>query len=243
MDADRTLAEHLAEAARSLAAEPDPQSTMDLAVELAVKTVQGCDAAGISLVQRGGKVTTAAWTADTVLACDLLQYELGEGPCLDATWDEPVVHSRDLAHETRWPAWSSRVAQEHSARSMLCLRLFTDSRTLGALNLYAVLPEAFDTRDRDEGLALAALVATTVADAQENAALLRALDTRTVIGQACGILMERFSLGDNAAFQVLARVSSQTNVRVSDVARELVETRQLAGLTDQGRDDTPSDER
>ena len=154
MDADRTLAEQLAAAARSLEAEPDPQATMEMAVQLSVKTIDGCDAAGISLIEGRSRLTTPAYSADMVLACDLLQYELDEGPCLDATWDEQVVHSSDLLYDARWPAWAPRVARDHDARSMLCLRLFTEARTIGALNLYANLPGAFDAADLEEAYAL-----------------------------------------------------------------------------------------
>ncbi|MCF6377381.1 GAF and ANTAR domain-containing protein [Nocardioides KLBMP 9356] len=239
MDSDGKLAEQVASSARSLEAEPDPQSTMEMAVQLAVTTIDGCDAAGITLVGRGSRLSTPAYSDDNVLACDLLQYELREGPCLDATWDEPVVHSPDLLYDARWPAWAPRVARDHHARSMLCLRLFTEARTIGALNLYASAPGSFEATDHEEAYALAALVAIALAESQELANLARALDTRTVIGQACGILMERFDIGDSAAFKVLARVSSQSNVRVGVVAQEFVTTRRLAGVPD--REDASPD--
>lgn len=232
MEQARTLTERMADAARSLENEPGPQATMAAAVDLALACIGSADAAGITLVERDGQVTTPAYSSDLVLAGDLLQYELREGPCLDAIWDEPAIHSSDLAHEERWPTWAPRVARDLGARSMLCLRLFTDSRTLGALNLYALGPGAFDAHDLEEGIALAAHVAVAMAAAQQGAQLAHALDTRTVIGQATGILMERFGLDEAGAFRVLTRVSSQTNMRVRDLSRELVQTRHLDGLPD-----------
>jgi GAF domain-containing protein len=230
MGRERSLSDRMADAARALQAEPDVTTTMAAAVDLATRTVSGCDEAGITLVERHGRVTTPAYTHEVVLAGDLLQYELDEGPCLDAIWEHPVVHARDLEHETRWPAWAPRMAHEHDVHSMMCVRLYTDTKTLGALNLYAKAPGSFDAEDLDEATALATHVAIAVTHAQENADLVRALDTRTSIGQACGILMERFALDEAGAFRVLSRVSSQHNIRISALAREFVRTRHIDGV-------------
>jgi GAF domain-containing protein len=220
----------MVDAARDLQGEADPNATMEAAVRLAATNIRGCDAAGITLMRRRGRPETPAYTDDMALAGDLLQYTLGEGPCLDATWHERIVHSSDLADEPRWPTWAPRVARDHGARSMLCLQLFTHVDTLGALNLYSRTPSAFGLEDLDDGLALAAHIAVAVAASQRAEHLVQALDTRTVIGQACGILMERYELDSQRAFEVLARVSSQTNTKVRDLARELVDTGRLSTL-------------
>lgn len=226
--ADRpSLAERMVEAARELQDEPDPQTTMEAGVRLAAENVRDCDAAGITLAYRAGRLDTPAYTHDMALAGDLLQYELGEGPCLDAIWHDTIVHSADLATDPRWPAWAPRVAREHDARSMLCFQLFTYGEKLGALNLYSRTPDAFDADDRDDGLALAAHIAVAIAAAQQVEQLSHALDTRTMIGQAVGILTERYQLDPPLAFQVLTRISSHTNTKLRDVARELIDTGEL----------------
>ena len=226
----RALAERMAEAARALQDEGSTQTTMEVAVRLAVDNVRSCDAAAFSLVQRGGGLQTPAFSDEAALASDLLQYELGEGPCVDAAWEERLVHSGDLTGDPRWPAWGPRVVREHGVRSMLCVQLFTHSNTLGALNLYSRTPKAFDREDLDDGVALAAHVAIAVAASLNRADLRAALDTRTLIGQATGVLMERYGIDSAKAFALLSRVSSDSNTKVRELARELVDTGRIAAI-------------
>ena len=226
----RALAERMAEAARELQDEGSTQSTMEVAVRLAVDNVRGCDAAAFSLVRRGGGLETPASTSEAALAGDLLQYELGEGPCIDASWEDRLVQSGDLSGDPRWPVWGPRVAREHGFHSILCLQLFTRADTLGALNLYSRTPNAFEREDLDDGTALAAHVAIAISASQNRADLTLALDSRTVIGQATGVLMERYGIDAAKAFALLSRVSSESNTKVRDLARELVETGQIAAI-------------
>ena len=231
MRGDRqALAERMAEAARALQDETNTQTTMDVAVRLAVDNVRGCDAAAFSLVKRGGRLETPAYTDEAALAGDLLQYELGEGPCVDAAWEERLVHSGDLSGDPRWPTWGPRVVRELGVHSMLCLQLFTHANTLGALNLYSRTPNAFDREDLDDGVALAAHVAIALSASQNRADLVTALDSRTVIGQATGVLMERYGIDAAKAFALLSRVSSDSNTKIRDLARELVETGQISAI-------------
>lgn len=220
-----TLARQLANAARDLQEAAGAQGTMDRVVALALDLVPHAEHAGISLSHRHRPIDTPAATSDVVKRVDALQYDLGEGPCLDALHHEPSVYSPDISIDERWPAWGPRTAEEIGIRSMMCFQLFTYENTLGALNLYASRTGSFDEADQEQGLALAAHAAVAVAAAQEIEGLTRALDSRSVIGQAMGILMERFQLGADPAFQVLARVSSHSNRRIVDIASELVETR------------------
>lgn len=221
------LAESLARAARALASEDTVEHTLDKAVELAVEMIRGCDAAGVTLVRRGNALESPAYTDEMVARGDALQLELREGPCVDAVWEQQVVISGDLACETRWPSWAARVVAETGARSMMCVQLLTSETTLGALNMYAKSPNAFHQSDRYEAQALAAHVAVALVAAQRIENLYTALDSRTVIGQAEGILMERFDLSPQSAFEVLRRVSSHSNEKLHAVALELVRTRRL----------------
>ncbi|MBV9830706.1 MAG: GAF and ANTAR domain-containing protein, partial [Marmoricola sp.] len=143
---------------------------------------------------------------------------------LDSLRRKRVVQSLDIATDTRWPAWGPCVAHGLGARSVLCLRLYADDSTIGVLRLYARRAEAFDEQDREDGVILAAYVALAVATSRQLTNLTRALDSRTMIAQACGVLMERFRLGPSAAFAALVRISSESNRKLRDVAAELVET-------------------
>jgi GAF domain-containing protein len=224
-----SLTDQLAAAARELGSD-DVQHTLTTAVELAVELIAGCDACGVTLVRRAKGIKgmeTPVSTGDMVVRGDALQYELGEGPCMDAVWQHEVVVSNDLRAETRWPVWAPRVVEELGARSMMCIQLFADEHSLGAMNMYSTTPGAFGRSDEVEGQALAAHVAVALAAAQEIEQLQTALVSRTVIGQAEGILMERFDISATRAFDVLRRVSSLSNTKLSLVARELVETRRV----------------
>jgi GAF domain-containing protein len=223
------LSERLAHVARALRTQADVEHTLERSVHLAVELLDGCEEAGISLVHHGGTIETPAATSEGVARADALQTELREGPCLDVIWEHETVSSPDLATDGRWATWGPRVVEELGVRSMLCFQLFTDDRSLGALNLYSGTVDGFDADDRVEGLALAAHVAVALAASQEIATLGRAVVARTVIGQAEGILMERFDLEPAAAFAVLRRVSQDTNTRLHHVAGELVRTRRTPG--------------
>ena len=221
------LSERMAAAARELQAQFDPQATMESAVSLAVQNVEGCDAAGVSIVHAKQRVDTPAATDDMAVTADLLQYETGEGPCLDAIWEQETVSVPDLASDSRWPTWGPRVTRETGARSSFSVRLFTHKDTLGALNMYSSIAGGFHEHDKSEALALAAHVAMAVAAARSIGQLESALDSRTVIGQACGIVMERYRIDAARAFALLTRISSTHNVKLRDVAAEIIDTRRL----------------
>jgi GAF domain-containing protein len=121
---------------------------------------------------------------------------------------------------------------EAGIRSSLSLQLFTDPEgvvSLGALNLYSPRPRSFDADTRGEAVAFAAHAAIALQSAQAGAHLRSGLVTRTVIGQADGILMERLKITADRAFGVLSRLSPESNVKLRDVARHLVETGEIPG--------------
>lgn len=219
----------MAAAARELQDQHDPASTLKVAVALLVQNVEGCEAAGVSLVRSKGTIDTPAASDDVVEIGDRLQAELGEGPCLGALCEEDLVYVADLETDPRWPRWGPRLHGVTGVRSVLSLRLFTVQNTLGALNLYASKPDGFDEQDKAEGAALAAHIAIAVAAAQRIEQLETALDSRTVVAQACGLLMERYDIDAVRAFALLGRLSSTSNVKLRDLAARLVLTRQLPG--------------
>ena len=227
MERPDSLSRRVAEVARSLQGESSPQDTMDLAVALAVEVVPDAEDAAISLVHRSRVVDTLAATSDRALRIEQIQYELGEGPGLSAIWDEDVVSSPDLELEDRWGEWARRAVRETEIRSLLAFRLFTQKNRVGALTLYATQPHAFTGTDVDSGISLAAHTAIAVATARHEEDLHIALDSRSLIGQATGILMERYDIDAVRAFAVLRRISMQANVKLREVAAELVRTRTL----------------
>lgn len=230
--AKESLSELMAMAARELSHQSNAQTTMQVAVEVSVRDIDGAEAAALSIAQRGGVVDTLASTSSEARLADELQYELGEGPCLQAVWEERVVHVPDISAETRWPRWAARASRETGYQSMMAFQLFTSGDAAGALNVYSTQLRNFDSADRDNGIALAAHISVAVRSAQHIQQLQSALDSRTVIAQAVGILMERYEMTQETAFAVLTRVSSTTNTKVRDIAAELCATGQPPGMTD-----------
>ena len=160
------LAEAIAAVARALQAETSTQDTLQKTVELAVATIAGCDHAGITLLA-DGKVSTPAASSEVPGLVDEIQYEVDQGPCLDAIRAESVFSTDDLTLEARWPAFSARAVAETGVRSMLSFRLFLERDTLGALNLYSTAPAAFGPESRSVGEVFAAHAALALQAALE----------------------------------------------------------------------------
>lgn len=206
-----------------MAAEPTTQGTLDRAVRMATDMMAHCDAAGISIVHREAIDTPAAST-EALRTVDEWQYEIKQGPCFDALRDTETVASVDLSSDQRWPDWGPRVADELGFHSTLSFLLFTNGERRGALNLYSRQPNGFTHEDVDNGLALAAHVAVALAAASHQDQFTAGLASRTIIGQATGMLMERFDLDSTTAFGVLVRISQRSNTKIIDLATELVQT-------------------
>ncbi|MFC7548115.1 GAF and ANTAR domain-containing protein [Plantactinospora sp. GCM10030261] len=222
------LAVRLGELARSLQDLDDARTTLVGIVRAAVETIPGAQHAGIMEVRQRRKLVTSAASSDLVRRVDRAQYDVGEGPCLSALYDHRTVRMADVDTERRWPRFTRRAAAL-GVGSMLSCQLYLVRDDLGALNLYAEEPHAFTDESEHIALLFAAHAAVAMADALRLDQMSRALDIRDVIGQAKGILMERYRLTDQRAFAVLMRTSQNENVKLVDVARHLVETRELLG--------------
>jgi hypothetical protein len=226
------------EIARTLFSAKTVRGTLQQIVDFAVLTVEGCDAAGISLLT-GSRVTTPVYSHPVALEVDSVQYETGEGPCLDAITKEAIVFAEDLAEDPRWPIFGPRAATL-GMRSLLSCRLSAQG-TLGALNLYAELPRAYGVIDRTTALIFAthAGIALGAAEALEDATvslnteihrvenLRGALASREVIGRAEGILIERERITTDQAFAVLRRASQHLNIKLREVAQYVVDTGEI----------------
>ena len=173
-------------------------STLTKIVHLAVEHLEGCDFAGISLVE-GRRITSPASSNDLPGIVDSIQSEVGEGPCLDAIKEHEVFQTGDLAAEERWPTFAPGAHEETGVRSILSLRLFVEEDTMGALNLYSTSQDAFDETDVALASVFAAHAAVAMSAARREENLDRKADSRDLIGQAKGILMARSNLDDEQA--------------------------------------------
>jgi GAF domain-containing protein len=217
------LAEQMSELARSLQAEDDPQEVLAHLVRAAIELVPGTDEGSISVVTGRRDVQSHAPSSDLPQKVDALQSETKQGPCLDAVYEHQTVTVPDLASEQRWPKFS-RKAAELGAASMLSFQLYVEGDNLGALNLYGRTPHAFTEDSEQVGLLIASHAAIAFADATKLGHMRDALRSRDVIGQAKGILMERYGLTAQNAFIMLTQASSHTNIKLLDVAEHLATT-------------------
>ncbi len=202
----------------------DLDETLSRVVSCAVDELAACDFASVTTIENGRPVTRAS-THEIALAADALQYAEGEGPCLDAATRERWVLTPDVLKDSRWPRFSSRLAAELSVHSMLAARLCVESspeRSLGSLNLYSSRRGAFDDEQRDLGLILASVASVAGDAARTQTQLQAAIQTRSVIGEAIGILRVQSNLSSEAAFEVLSRASQRMNIKLRDVAAEIV---------------------
>jgi transcriptional regulator with GAF, ATPase, and Fis domain len=222
-----------AELARTLFSEPTVQATLQRIVDLAAETVDGCDGAGVLLVDKG-KILAGAWSNDLVRQIETMEYELGEGPCVDAIRQHPVFESADLHHHvSQWPRFAPR-ALEAGVEGLLGFRLFVAEDTLGALDLYAYRSGAFNETSRAIGTVLASHAAMALAGAQLRehdfdtvTGLREALLTRDVLGQAKGILMATRHVDADAAFDLLIKASQNQNIKVRTLAEVVARTGEL----------------
>ena len=216
----------LASLADSLADIEGVTETIDQIVSFAVQEID-TSYGGITLVKSGGRsYQTVGATHQSVIEADRIQYELREGPCVDAATDAKIVVSSYLETDERWPNWGPK-ASALGFNSVLSAELHARGRRIGALNLYGTSEATFTPED----IALAALFARqgalALGYARSEEGLREALETRTVIGQAQGVLMERFEIDADRAFATLRRYSQHHNIKLKVLCHQLVATRVL----------------
>ncbi|WP_114560708.1 GAF and ANTAR domain-containing protein [Desertihabitans aurantiacus] len=216
------LADVMARVARTLHENQSVEETLDAVVHAVRATVPGVRHAGISIGRRDGTIETVAGTDDVVWRIDALQYELGEGPCVDAILGRTRTIVNDIGADERWPNFAPR-ATALDVRSQLGVELFNESSGVGGLNLYSSEVGAFDEEVVHVLEIFASHAAQALGKSMREEQLQEALRSRRLIGQAIGIVMERYQLDQQRAFDYLIRVSQQSNVKLRTLAAELVE--------------------
>ncbi|MET0967541.1 MAG: GAF and ANTAR domain-containing protein [Nakamurella sp.] len=229
-DGSGLSASALAEAVRNAAARRTSAEALAAVIEMATSTAP-CDGASITMKGPNRTLRTVASSSELINQADQLQYQLNEGPCLDAVWVDGLFVIPHLIDDGRWPNWAPKAA-ELGVVSMLSLHLFTDA-ALGSLNLYSMRRREFSHSDVEAARVVAAHCSVVLAYARNEQNLWQAIDSRNLVGQAQGILMERFGLTPERSFAVLRRYSQQHNRKLAKVAEELVSTGRLPSLTEE----------
>lgn len=235
--------EGVARLAMDLSVATGVDETVDLSLQYA-RVAVGADAASVMLLEHRGRDIKIAGTSGAEAAkADQLQLELNEGPCLDAARHiarlKPAATERSAAYtfmthqiedtldEDRWPVWSARIAADLDLRSVLSIQLRLPNVRIGVLNLYSTKPHRFAPHDRQIAELLAQHTALAVAAEQHSVNLWEAIDARQLIGQAQGLLMERYGMSAPQSFAVLRRYSQDYNLKLHDVAQQLLQKGQL----------------
>jgi GAF domain-containing protein len=217
-------AEAFAQLAVELHAADGLDETVDAVVEFALHALD-CSHAGIALLAQGWPQVPAA--TDPRMG-EIFHHAMatGHAPLAEAMRTGQNVLIRDTATDGRWPEWAAEVC-ELGVRAVLDVPLTTTKGTVGMLGLYSTAPDAFGPDDIAVAHILARHASVAVASAVQEANLAAAVDARKLIGQAMGILMERFDLDSDRAFEVLRRHSQNTNTKLRGVAQQLIDTRKL----------------
>jgi transcriptional regulator with GAF, ATPase, and Fis domain len=228
-EVSRIPSSSLARLSRIALAEGTLDAALEQIADIAKETLPGAEEVSITLV-RDEKPFTAAYTGKLALDADELQYERGYGPCMDAGRAGTVLLVDDMRAEKRWPDYAAHVVPR-GVLSSLSVPLPVQTDLIGALNIYARRPHAFDSRAVDVAKELASYVAVAVGNAAAYSEATKfardmaaAMASRAVIEQAKGVIMAQNRCDPERAFEILRTASQGRNVKLRDIAREIVAT-------------------
>lgn len=199
------------------------QSLDELLHTLTTAATELINEADILLIESRKQFRSHAPTSDLPVRLDELQQQTGQGPCVDAALNQTMVRANNLATDTRWPEFAP-AAINAGVYSMLSYTLYTVDGSLGALNLIARHVNAFDDQDEEIGLMLATHCAIAFDAANKHEQFQSALASRDIIGQAKGMIMEPFGVDATRAFELLRKLSQDSNTPLAIVAARLVES-------------------
>ncbi|MBD0863622.1 GAF and ANTAR domain-containing protein [Gordonia sp. zg691] len=203
----------------------DDRQIASAVVQAAVMDIPGAEHASLTVASNRRSIESFASTDPLALLHDQIQSEVLEGPCISAALHDRIVRIDDLESETRWPAYRARALAETSTRSTLSIQMFTSQGAIGALNLFADKPHAFDLEAEDIGVVFATHAALAWNSMRKDQQFHSALANRDVIGQAKGMLMERFGIDAIGAFDLMKRLSQDSNTKLVEIARKITTSR------------------
>ena len=191
----------------------------------AVTYVPGAQFAGVLLVKKKKEFESLGVTDPVVAQLDEIQMQVGEGPCLEAAWEQPTVWMNNFYDEQRFRLFAEKAISETAVRSSLSFQLFTHEGAMGALNLFSEKVDAFTWESEEVGFVYATHAALALFRARQEMHFNSALASRDIIGQAKGMIMERFTVDAVQAFELLRKLSQDSNVPLVDIAKKLVANR------------------
>jgi transcriptional regulator with GAF, ATPase, and Fis domain len=218
----------IAQVVQDLYGRPDADSDTVIAelAEHAAVEIPGSQYAGVTVTRNGKHIDTPATTHKWPLLLDEIQQRHREGPCLTAAWEEKTVHLANMETDERFPLYARDALAETPIRSVMAFQLWIAGETMGALNVYAETANAFSEETRAIGLVFAAHSSVAWNAARRDEQFKKALSSRDVIGQAKGMLMERYGVNAIQAFELLRKLSQDSNTPLISIATDLVEKQQ-----------------
>jgi GAF domain-containing protein len=222
---NRELAMRMADLARAVASPRSLPEVLAGVTGAAKELIPGVDTAGVLLIGPGNTFDSVAVLDDIPHELDELQMRFDEGPCRQAALQDIVVRTDDFRFEQRWPRYSP-ASVELGVLSGLSFKLYTADRTAGALNLFGFSANPWDEDSVTTGMVLAAHAASAIVASRQEEQLKTALLSRDRIGQAKGIIMERYKVGDVQAFEIMRQLSQHNNTRLVDIAQQIIDSRE-----------------
>jgi GAF domain-containing protein len=204
-------------------AETDSDTVIAELAEHAAIEIPGAQYAGVTVTRNRKTIDTPAASHAYPILLDKIQQRHREGPCLESAWEKETIHIRNLEEDFRWPKYREDALAETPIRSIMAFQLFIADQTMGALNVYAEEPNAFDAETEEVGLIFATHSAVAWNSARRDEQLQKALASRDSIGQAKGMIMERYGIGPIQAFDMLRKLSQDNNVPLTRIAQEVIE--------------------
>lgn len=193
----------------------------------ATLVVRGCDHASL-LVRDGDRYVTVGASDQLAQQIDELERRSGDGPCIDAIEEETPQIDPDLTTPSLWPQLAKVLVAETPVRGAMGFRLLVDKRKGAALNLFSDTPNVFDAESAGRAAVLAAFASVAinaVAKGEDATSLRRGLLSNREIGKAVGMLMLLHDKTETQAFDLLRRHSQTLNIKLADVAREVIDRR------------------
>jgi GAF domain-containing protein len=186
------------------------------------------------MLRRNGRIQTVGASDAIARKVDELETELGEGPCLDAIDEsEPDQHlCEDLTTASRWPTLAGMILEHTGIKGMAGFRIRQDGQKVGALNVFSDTAGALSGHSLDQAIMLTSFASVTLAAlerGEEASTLRRGLESNREIGKAIGLLMAMHDIDDDQAFQMLSKVSQEMNIKVADVANQVIQHHRRSG--------------
>ncbi len=205
----------------------DPAEMYAAICVAATLIVPGCDHASL-LVRTNDRYVTVGASDQLAKRIDDLERRAGDGPCIDAIEEETPQIETDLTTPNQWPKFAARLLDETPVRGAMGFRILVDKRKGAALNLFSDSPDVFDSEAAGRAAVLASFAGVAIdaiAKGEDAASLRRGLLSNREIGKAVGMLMMLHEMTEQQAFDLLRRHSQSLNIKLADVAREVIEKR------------------